>query len=343
LASEHIVRAFDYGRLPDGSSYIVMEYLSGEDLGHVVSRGRLVESDAIRYVSEACEALREAHAAGVVHRDLKPSNLFLTTRSSGAPFIKVLDFGISKQSHKDVQSGGTQLTAAHAVMGSPRYMSPEQLAASHGADSRSDIWSLGVILYHLVSGELPFRASTLTGLAMVIATHAPAPLTCKSPGLEPVIMRCLAKQPAARYATVTDLKSALAQVAATGNIKATAMSSLTRWAIIVLSLTVVAAATSFILAQRATTRGREPQSAARPPAGAAPTPAVQTVEPAVSPQPSSTAGMQAPRTKSATGTRPESRTMRVGTTPTSKARPRRDSPARAQPSPDVDIGEYLPP
>ena len=165
LQSEHVVRIFDVGTLDSGAPYMVMELLRGEDLSQVLLNvGRLEISDAVDYVLQACHAIAEAHATGVVHRDLKPSNLFLTRRSNGAPLVKVLDFGISKAMDGSSSGLSANLTATSAVMGSPLYMSPEQVRNAKQVDARADIWSLGVILHELLTGSPVFQADTLPGI-----------------------------------------------------------------------------------------------------------------------------------------------------------------------------------
>jgi serine/threonine protein kinase len=215
LTSDHIPRVFDVGRLGDGAPYIVMEYLVGEDLGRVVARGPVAITDAVRYLLDACAALSEAHAAGIVHRDLKPANVFLTTRSGGRPLVKVLDFGISKSTAAPEDGAPSEggLTSTGAMLGSPLYMSPEQIRARKDVDTRTDIWSLGVILYELVTGRQPFRAPTLAAAAVSIAVEAPtSPAQLRPdlpPDLEAVILRCLEKEPGARFQSVKALAKAL--------------------------------------------------------------------------------------------------------------------------------------
>ena len=146
IQSEHVARVLDVGA-EAGTPYMVMEYLEGGDLAEMLSqRGPLPPQEVVGYVLEACEAIAEAHAMGIVHRDLKPANLFVAKRPSGKPVVKVLDFGISKVpiTGKDVA-----LTSAKAVMGSPGYMSPEQMVEASHAGPRSDLWSLGIVLYEL--------------------------------------------------------------------------------------------------------------------------------------------------------------------------------------------------
>ncbi|MCW5837652.1 MAG: serine/threonine protein kinase, partial [Labilithrix sp.] len=214
ITSEHVARVVDTGVLDDGSPYLVMEYLEGADLGAVgAEKGPLPWAEAVEYVLQACEAIVEAHQLGIVHRDLKPANLFLTRRKDGSPLVKVLDFGISKA------EGGsqTQLTSTSMLMGSPRYMSPEQMVSAKDVDARTDVWALGVILFELVAGRPVWHADTVQGLCALIAT-APAPaLRQHAPDapavLEEVVYRCLAKAPAQRIPSIADLAVALAPIA----------------------------------------------------------------------------------------------------------------------------------
>src|SRR5450432_2337777 len=165
IRSEHVARVLDVGELPDGSPYMVMEYLLGRDLAaELDEREHLDVPEAIDYVLQACEAVAEAHSIGLIHRDLKPSNLFLTRRPDGSPLVKVLDFGISKAIDQTGMVEQQALTTTSAVMGSPLYMSPEQVRSSKTVDARSDVWSLGVVLYELLSAAHPFEAETMTAL-----------------------------------------------------------------------------------------------------------------------------------------------------------------------------------
>ena len=213
LESEHVARVIDVGTLETGAPYMVMEYLVGADLGQVLqTRGPLPIEEVVDYVLQACEAIAEAHALGIVHRDLKPANLFLTQRKDGSALVKVLDFGISKATG-DEAAIQPSLTATSAVMGSPQYMSPEQMRSSKNVDSRTDIWSLGMILYELLAGRPAYEADTLPGLCAMIATDPPPPLRKVRPdvpaALEAVVMRCLAKDPEQRMHDVGELATAL--------------------------------------------------------------------------------------------------------------------------------------
>jgi serine/threonine protein kinase len=213
LQSEHVVRVMDAGRLDDGLPYLVMEYLSGLDLDQVLAqRGRLPLEETVEYLLQSMEAVADAHAAGIVHRDLKPSNLFVTARADGSPLVKVLDFGISKAF--DATGAKQQsLTATSMTLGSPLYMSPEQVRSSKTVDARTDVWALGIIAYELLAGIQPFEAETVTGLCAKIVADPPAPLRSVRPDVpaafEAVILRCLEKNPASRYQSVGELAAAL--------------------------------------------------------------------------------------------------------------------------------------
>ncbi len=214
IKSEHVVRVVDMGALDNGAPYMVMEYLDGKDLGQLVdAQGPLPVADAVDYVLQASEALAEAHAAGLVHRDIKPPNLFLARRTDGSPLVKLLDFGIAK-SQNPVNGS---LTATGASMGSPSYMSPEQVRSSKDVDARSDIWAMGATLYELLTGRPPFEAETFSALCAAIMVDAPAPLRKLRPdapaALEKVILRCLEKDPNKRFADVAAFAQALAPFA----------------------------------------------------------------------------------------------------------------------------------
>jgi serine/threonine-protein kinase len=217
IKSEHVARVTDVGKLDNGSPYMVMEFLEGGDLSQLLQKqGPLPVEQAVDFVMQASEAIAEAHSLGIVHRDLKPSNLFCIRRRDGGLSVKVLDFGISKLTEGGVAGSGSRdmsMTKTTAIVGSPVYMSPEQMQSSKGVDVRTDIWALGVILFELVTGQVPFDGDTVTELAIHVATK-PTPslalLRAGLPaGLEPVISRCLEKSRDRRYQNVSELAAAL--------------------------------------------------------------------------------------------------------------------------------------
>jgi serine/threonine-protein kinase len=225
LRSVHVARVLDVARAvaPSpgaGLPYIVMEHLAGRVLAAIVrGNGPLPIADAAGFVLQACEAIAEAHAHGIVHRDLKPENLFLTTRVDGRPLIKVLDFGISKLTPLDGAAGeALALTRTADLIGSPSYMSPEQLRHARNVDARTDQWSLGVILFELLTGKLPFPASTIMELCSRVLESEPPPIASLRadvpPALAAAIARCLQKDPASRFASVADLAAVLEPFAA---------------------------------------------------------------------------------------------------------------------------------
>jgi serine/threonine-protein kinase len=213
LKSEHVARVYDVGRDGDDRPFMVLELLEGMDLSKVMkTKGPLPVADAVEYVLQACEALVEAHAAGIVHRDLKPQNLFVTRRLNGTPLVKVLDFGIAKAFGPGAV-GQMALTDSAAIIGSPLYMAPEQMRSARTAEIRSDIWALGVILYELLGGRLPFDGETVTEVCIRVVNEQPAPLLELRPALDPavvaIVMRCLEKEPELRYHNVSALAAAL--------------------------------------------------------------------------------------------------------------------------------------
>ena len=200
VKSEHVTRVHDVGSAPGGVPYIVMEYLEGIDLGDLIDRdGRLPVDEACEITLQACEALAEVHSAGIVHRDLKPSNLFVTRRADGAPCVKLLDFGISKFTvHPDDSQADPSLTATATIMGSPSYMSPEQLKSTKEVDARTDIWSLGAVLYEALTGKPAFRGETVPQVCAMIASDDPEPPATIRNGLpaelDRAILGCLVKK-----------------------------------------------------------------------------------------------------------------------------------------------------
>jgi serine/threonine-protein kinase len=254
IRSEHVVRVFDLGVLEDGFPYMAMELLSGTDLASLLAKGRLPVTDAVDYVLQACEGIAEAHVRGIVHRDLKPANLFLTRRSDGTACVKVLDFGISKVdvspvtpiSPRATTDGGeardagvvglertetsndsssvpgeaidaAALTRSRGHLGTPLYMSPEQMRSARDVDARTDIWSLGTILYELLSGSRAFDAPSYERLLERVANEdppAPDSLRARVPAaLGAVVLRCLRKAPSDRFPSVGELAEALAPFA----------------------------------------------------------------------------------------------------------------------------------
>lgn len=214
LKSEHVVRIYDTGTLDSGAPFMVMELLRGEDLGRLLARrGPLPVQDAVDFILQACHAVSEAHAKGIVHRDLKPSNLFLIGRSDGSPLVKVLDFGISKAIRPEAGSPPASETATNAVMGSPLYMSPEQVRNAKQVDVRADIWSLGVIIHELLTARAAFQADTLPGICAAIIADDPPPLRSirpdAPPEIEAIVRRCLEKDARLRFQTTDELVAAL--------------------------------------------------------------------------------------------------------------------------------------
>lgn len=221
IQSEHVARVLDVGELTNGSPYMVMEFLSGRDLAEELDQPDQVIDvpTAIDYVLQASEAVAEAHSLNLIHRDLKPANLFLTQRPDGSPLVKVLDFGISKAINveENALEPAPSLTATHSLLGSPAYMSPEQIRRPKSVDIRTDIWSLGSILYELLARDPPFSAdSPLALLAAVVSDPLPSIRLVRPdvpPELEAVIAKCLEKNPDNRYQTVSELADALAPFA----------------------------------------------------------------------------------------------------------------------------------
>jgi len=212
IRSEHVARVLDVGTLDNGSPFIVMEYLDGEDLADLLDRqGALEVPQAVQFLLQSCEALAEVHAAEMVHRDLKPGNLFIARLPDGSPSLKIVDFGISK--HIGPSAHNTAATTSAQVLGSPYYMPPEQMRAEP-VDERSDIWSLGAILFEMLTARPPFLGETLPEVyAAVLAQPAPRVASLRPdvpPGLDQIVQRCLDKDPAQRFCDVADLAEALA-------------------------------------------------------------------------------------------------------------------------------------
>jgi eukaryotic-like serine/threonine-protein kinase len=210
IKNEHVATVYDVGFHTDGRPFLVMEYLEGKDLATVLEFAvRLPVPQAVEYAMQACEALAVAHARGIVHRDIKPENIMITERS-GTQVVKVLDFGISKAALEGQIFGeNLPLVTTSNLMGTPMYMSPEQVRCQDDVDARCDIWSLGMMLYEMIAGETPFRGTTVPELCAAILEQTPQPLENHRrdipAGLTKVLMTCLAKTPSNRYQSVAEL------------------------------------------------------------------------------------------------------------------------------------------
>ena len=219
IQSEHVARVVDVDTGADGLPFIVMELLEGADLCQIAdARGALPRWLVVDYVLQALEGLAHAHSRGIVHRDLKPSNLFLANKPDGTQIIKILDFGISKSTDPVTDGQGErkkamQLTGGKAVLGSPPYMSPEQVRSPKTVDSRTDIWSLGIVMYELLTNSMPFGGDEMNETFAQILEKEPQPIrqivNGVPEGLERIVMRCLAKNRDNRFADVSELARAL--------------------------------------------------------------------------------------------------------------------------------------
>ncbi|WP_437979874.1 protein kinase domain-containing protein [Sorangium sp. So ce117] len=219
IRSEHVTRVYDVGTLARGEPYLVMEYLEGTDLKAVLrDRGPLPVALACDYLLQACDALAEAHALGIIHRDLKPANLFLTQRADGSPLIKVIDFGISKMAlvAEATAPKAHDMTESSTMLGSPFYMAPEQMVSSKSVDARADVWSMGAMLYQLLTGAVPFGGDSAMAIYDRILEGPPRLDAQRSDAPERlgwVVQRCLQKSPADRFGNIAELAAELARFA----------------------------------------------------------------------------------------------------------------------------------
>jgi serine/threonine-protein kinase len=214
IKSEHVARVLDVATLDDGSPYMVMELLEGSDLDRLLrDEGPPPIEVTVDYLLQACEAVAEAHALGIVHRDLKPANLFLTRRSDGSPLVKVLDFGISKVVGALRLATDRSLTRADDMLGSPQYMAPEQVRDPRNVDARCDVFSLGSILYKMLTGRPAFEGGNAATVLAMVLSEPPTPLREHRPeippALESLVLGCLEKDPAARVPSVEALARGL--------------------------------------------------------------------------------------------------------------------------------------
>ncbi len=201
LKSEYVAKVTDVGALESGAPYMVMEYLEGHDLGALIDqRGTLQAPWTCDLMLQTAEALSEAHSLGIVHRDIKPTNLFVTWRPDGTALIKVLDFGISKTT----LGTDMHLTQTQSLLGTPAYMSPEQMRSARLVDARTDIWSLGSVMYELLEGRKPFEAESFSEMCVKVAVDPPSVMSLTPRQLQPVVLRCLAKTPEQRYQTMAE-------------------------------------------------------------------------------------------------------------------------------------------
>ncbi len=211
LRSEHIARVMDVSTLPDGTPVMVMEYLEGYDLNQILRHhGPQLPQAVVDLMLQACEGIAEAHSLGIIHRDIKPSNFFITRRPDGSNLLKILDFGISKANGEGI----SELTGTQTVVGTPTYMAPEQMQTARSTDPRSDIWSMGVVMYQMLAGRPPFEAENYAQLVLMVAKDPPAQFNVALPGgLQSIVFRCLEKDPKNRIQNAGELARMLAPYA----------------------------------------------------------------------------------------------------------------------------------
>ncbi|HUQ04727.1 MAG TPA: HEAT repeat domain-containing protein [Kofleriaceae bacterium] len=213
---ENIVDVYDFGREPDGRVFFIMEFLEGESLGARLHRGTVYFAEALPILEQVVRALKAAHEKGFVHRDLKPDNIWLKHRDDGGVEVKLLDFGIAKLT--GTEGAKDKLTRTGAIIGTPTYMSPEQINGGPAIDGRTDIYSLGIIIYELFMGSTPFQGEALAAIMMGHLFNEPPPMNVHPAlgvpeGAQQIVTRMLAKNPDERYATVSDVLSDLRSVA----------------------------------------------------------------------------------------------------------------------------------
>jgi serine/threonine protein kinase len=218
IGHPNIINITDFGNTVDGRTFVVMEYLDGESLGGCLERaGALPSYRTIKIARQCASALGDAHKKGIIHRDIKPENIFLEHRGD-EDFVKVVDFGISKSVRPDSGDESPRLTQTGMVLGTPLYMAPEQARGDESPDHRVDIYSLGVIMYEMITGEIPFKGTNyLNILTQVVSQEPPLPSEIKpevSKDVEAVILKAMAKDPAERYQTMEELDTDLAELAA---------------------------------------------------------------------------------------------------------------------------------
>lgn len=217
LRSPHTIEVFDFGIAQDGTFYYVMELLDGLDLQSLIKKhGAIPPERAVFLLRQACHSLHEAHSRGLIHRDIKPANIFVCRYGSDLDFVKVLDFGLVKE-WEQPDEADAQLTAAGNVVGTPHFMPPEMVLSDGEIDGRADIYALGCVGYWLVTGELPFQASSIVQLLVMHAHERPVPPSERvdrqiPPKLEQIILRCLAKTPSERQQSALELSEELGAI-----------------------------------------------------------------------------------------------------------------------------------
>ncbi|MGH7297887.1 MAG: serine/threonine-protein kinase, partial [Polyangiaceae bacterium] len=221
IDSDHVVKVFDVGRLPTGAPYLVMEFLDGQDLGQLLAQagGRLDTTRAVHFALQILRALQTAHASGIIHRDMKPSNCFVIHKDGEPDFVKLVDFGISKVRSDDASGQSANLTRTNSALGTPLYMSPEQARSPRDVDHRADLYSVGAILYELLTGRTPYTSESgeYTEILFKIFTTDPEPLRNLRPdvpeGLAQVIHQALVRDPNVRFSSASEMAEALAPYA----------------------------------------------------------------------------------------------------------------------------------